>query len=102
MTRHYHRADYAALVKQMRGYGIGLTAYYASLLRSDWRLVGRLVRLAPKALRDTSRGGEARDVPTSFPQELLRVKTQGILRGPWAYVRARRAARRLSTEKAAS
>jgi GT2 family glycosyltransferase len=95
LTRHYHRPDYDSLARQMRGYGTGLTAYYSSLVRSDWRLLVRLLRLAPQALRDVSRGGEARAVPDSFPKELLGVKTRGMAQGPWLYARARRAARRL-------
>ena len=97
LTRHYHRPDYDALARQMTGYGVGLTAYYASLLRSDWRLAVPLLRLAPRALRDTFGPGGRRlsGVPDSFPAELLRRKTRGMLAGPFAYLRARRRARAL-------
>jgi glycosyltransferase involved in cell wall biosynthesis len=98
LTRHYHRSDYDSLARQMAGYGIGLTAYYTSLLRHDWRLLIPLLRLAPKALRDTfGRNGEGlASVPSSFPRELLRLKTRGMLKGPFVYVRASRAARLLA------
>ncbi|MGH8891125.1 MAG: glycosyltransferase family 2 protein [Acidothermaceae bacterium] len=100
VTRHFHRPDYAGLTHQMRGYGIGLTAYYTSLLRSNWRLLGPLLRLAPQALRDTGRGagrggGGAKTVPDSFPRELLRAKKKAMAQGPWLYLRARRNASRL-------
>jgi glycosyltransferase involved in cell wall biosynthesis len=97
LTRHYHRPDYEALAKQMRGYGIGLTAFYASLLRYDWRLIVGLVRLAPRALRDTfgSSGQGMASVSSDFPAALLKLKTRGMLKGPFAYLRARRVARRL-------
>lgn len=95
VTRHFHRPDYAGLVHQMRGYGVGLTAYYASLLRSNWRLLGPLLRLAPQALRDTRRGGGAHTVPDSFPRELLRAKKKAMAQGPWLYLRARRTANQL-------
>jgi len=97
LTRHYHRPDYDALARQMTGYGVGLTAYYASLLRTDWRLALPLLRLAPRALRDAFGPGGRRlgGVPESFPAELLRRKNRGMLTGPFAYVRARRRARAL-------
>jgi glycosyltransferase involved in cell wall biosynthesis len=98
LTRHYHRPEYEALAKQMRGYGIGLTAFYTSLLRYDWRLIAGLVRLAPRALRDTfgSSGQGMASVPSDFPAALLKLKTRGMLKGPYAYLRARRVARRLT------
>ncbi|MCW2525970.1 MAG: glycosyl transferase family 2 protein [Pseudonocardiales bacterium] len=98
LTRHYHRADYDSLARQMAGYGIGLTAYYSSLLRHDWRLFFPLIRLAPKALRDTfgRNGNGLASVPASFPRELLRLKTRGMLKGPFVYVRASRQARVLA------
>ena len=98
LTRHFHRREYSALANQMRGYGVGLTAYYASLLSSDWRLVFVLLRLVPRALRDTfgAHGDRMVGVPDTFPPELLRLKTRGMLAGPLAYVRARRQARRMS------
>jgi hypothetical protein len=94
LTRHFHRPDYSSLARQMRGYGIGLTAYYAALLRGNWRLILPLVRLAPRALRDSfgSTGDGMAGVPASFPRELLRIKSKGMLAGPLAYGRARRRA----------
>lgn len=98
LTRHYHRPDYASLQRQMAGYGIGLTAYYTSLLRYDWTLVFALLRLAPRALRDMfgRRGQGMASVTESFPQDLLKLKTMGMLKGPFVYLLARRNARRLT------
>ncbi len=95
LTRHFHRPDYPSLARQMRGYGVGLTAYYVALLRSNWRLILPLLRLVPSALKDTfgRTGAGLAGVPDSFPRELLRVKTRGMLAGPLAYYRARRLAR---------
>ena len=97
LTKHYHRPDVEALARQMTGYGVGLTAYYAGLLRSDWRLAGPLLRLAPRAFRDTfgRSGSRLSSVPTTFPPKLLRRKTIGMLSGPYAYVRSRLRAREL-------
>jgi glycosyltransferase involved in cell wall biosynthesis len=98
LTRHYHRPDYASLQRQMAGYGIGLTAYYTSLLRYDWTLVFALLRLTPRALRDMfgRRGQGMASVTESFPQDLLKLKTKGMVKGPFAYLVARRNARRLT------
>ena len=98
LTRHYHRTDYASLQRQMAGYGIGLTAYYTSLLRYDWTLLFALLRLAPRALRDMfgRRGQGMASVTESFPQDLLKLKTMGMLKGPFVYFVARRNARRLT------
>jgi glycosyltransferase involved in cell wall biosynthesis len=100
LTRHYHRPDYESLLRQMVGYGTGLTAYYASLLRSDWRLIAPLLRLAPAALRDTFGPGSERlsGVPDTFPRQLIRRKTWGMMIGPLAYLRARSRARALAKE----
>jgi GT2 family glycosyltransferase len=97
MTRHFHRRDMGALEKQMFGYGAGLTAFYAALLRADWRLVLPLARLAPRALVDMSgsrRSTATSGLPDDFPTRLLALKRRGMLLGPFAYVRARRMARR--------
>jgi glycosyltransferase involved in cell wall biosynthesis len=100
LTRHYHRPDYHSLSRQMVGYGTGLTAYYASLLRSDWRLIAPLLRLVPAALRDTFGADSERlsGVPDTFPRELIRRKTWGMAIGPFAYMRARARARSLAEE----
>ncbi len=97
LTRHFHRPDYRSLELQMTGYGTGLTAYYTSLLAHDWRLIGPLLRLLPTAAKDTFGGGGERlsRVPDTFPRELLRRKARGMIVGPFAYMRARRAARAL-------
>ncbi len=101
LTRHFHRTDYASLAHQMRGYGSGLTAYYAALLRFDWKLAGPMVRLAPKALRDVfgKNGKAVAGLPASFPRDLLRLKTKGMLTGPFVYARARRRARAIGLGK---
>ena len=95
MTRHFHRRTFPELESQMFGYGVGLTAYYAALLRWRWRLIVPLVALAPRAVRDLlGRGDSAitKDLPDDFPRELLRLKKRGMAAGPVAYVRSRRGA----------
>ncbi len=95
VTWHYHRRDLAGLEKQMVGYGCGLTAAYTSLLLSQPRLLWPLLRLLPTALRDLT-GGDSLRVSTlqdDFPRELLGANRRGMLAGPRAYLRGRKAAR---------
>ena len=102
VTRHYHRRDLEGLRKQMVGYGTGLVAAYTSLLMARPGLIFPLLKLAPGALRDmtgkdTTRTATLRD---DFPRELLSANRRGMLAGPRAYLRGRRAARATARTKA--
>jgi GT2 family glycosyltransferase len=95
VTRHYHRRDLEGLRKQMVGYGTGLVAAYTSLLLARPALLFPLLKLAPGALkvmtgRNSARTATIRD---DFPQELLTANRRGMLAGPRAYLKSRRAAR---------
>ncbi|MEV0900619.1 glycosyltransferase family A protein [Actinoplanes sp. NPDC049802] len=95
VTHHYHRRDFEGLHKQMVGYGTGLTAAYTSLLLGRPGLLWPLMRLAPTALRDLT-GSDSLRVSTlqdDFPRELLTANRRGMIAGPRAYLRGRRAAR---------
>jgi glycosyltransferase involved in cell wall biosynthesis len=95
VTHHYHRRDFAGLHKQMVGYGTGLTAAYTGLLLSRPGLLWSLLKLAPTALRDLT-GSDSLRVSTlqaDFPRELLTANRRGMMAGPGAYLRGRRAAR---------
>ncbi|MEU4622682.1 glycosyltransferase family A protein [Actinoplanes sp. NPDC023801] len=95
VTHHYHRRDFAGLHKQMVGYGTGLTAAYTGLLLRRPGLFWRLIRLAPTALRDLT-GSDSLRVSTlqaDFPRGLLTANRRGMMAGPAAYLRGRRAAR---------
>jgi hypothetical protein len=96
LTRHVHRTDVEGLRAQLRGYGRGLTAFYAALVLADPRAALPLVRLAPRALRDLtgSDGARAGGLGPDFPVELLRESRVGMLEGPRLYLRGRRAVRR--------
>jgi len=95
VTRHYHRRDLEGLRKQMVGYGTGLVAAYTSLLMSRPALLFPLLRLVPGALRELTGTDTARTatIREDFPQELLAANRRGMLAGPRAYLRSRRAAR---------
>ena len=90
LVRHLHRRDLAGLTAQVEGYGSGLTAFYAALVLSWPSLLWRLVRLAPRAVRDVLR------TPTSeetLPPELLAVKRRAMLTGAVRYLGERRRVR---------
>ncbi|UQU68292.1 glycosyltransferase [Couchioplanes caeruleus] len=95
VTHHYHRRDLEGLHKQMVGYGAGLTAAYTSLLMKRPGLLWPLLRLAPGALRDLTSKDSLRvsTLREDFPRELLTANRRGMLAGPRAYLRGRRAAR---------
>lgn len=99
ITRHYHRPDMPSLERQMYGYGVGLTAFYASLIVRRPRLLGALLRIAPAALSTLLRGDSSRNagMPADFPRAFLRRNVIGMLRGPIAYARARRVVQRESS-----
>jgi hypothetical protein len=91
-VRHYHRRDIDGLLKQLRGYGTGLTAVYTSLVLRQPLVVFALLRLAPRAVREVlgSRGLRTATMEADFPGELMKQNRRGLLRGPVAYLRARR------------
>jgi glycosyltransferase involved in cell wall biosynthesis len=95
---HYHRRGYDELAEQMYGYGVGLTAFYTSLLRDRPSRILPLLALVPAAVKavftDAGDAGAVRQ--DSFPAELIKIKKRGLRSGPAAYFRARRQARRLT------
>jgi len=94
---HTHRRDMEGLRKVMRGYGIGLTAYYTSLLMEDPRRIAPMFRLMPTALRDalSRQGRSIGGIAGPFPKSLLSANRWGMARGPLCYLQSRVAARRL-------
>jgi GT2 family glycosyltransferase len=94
IVRHHHRPDLAALRVQLAGYGRGLTAYYTKLVVENPRLLGELLKLAPVALHDLLAAGSLRNQPlgADFPRELAHAEVLGMLTGPVAYLKGKRAA----------
>jgi GT2 family glycosyltransferase len=96
VTHHYHRRDLAGLRKQMVGYGTGLVAAYVSLLMARPGVIFGLLKLVPPALRELTAKDTARmaTIQDDFPRDLLAANRRGMLAGPRAYLKGRRAARR--------
>jgi glycosyltransferase involved in cell wall biosynthesis len=91
VTYHFHRRSLEELRRQMLGYGVGLTAFYTSMVVSRPWCIPDLVRLVPKAFRDlfSTEGLQRGGLPSDFPPELLKTKQRGMLIGPARYGRAR-------------
>lgn len=98
VTHHYHRRDLEGLRKQMVGYGTGLVAAYTSLLMARPGVFWGLLKLVPGALRDLTGKDTARTatIREDFPRDLLAANRRGMLAGPRAYLRGRRAARAIA------
>jgi O-antigen biosynthesis protein len=90
---HHHRPDMDGLRRQLHGYSIGLTAFYAALLRHSPGVMPGLLRLLPAASRYLRSTGTP-DAPLDLLAELNRRHVQGLLAGPLAYVRSVRMQRR--------
>ena len=93
---HHHRATMESLLKQMYGYGSGLTAYLTKLVL-DRSTRTQLLRRAPAGVKQivrirnqtTERLGPA----VAPPAGAMRREFTGFLAGPLLYLRARRALR---------
>jgi glycosyltransferase involved in cell wall biosynthesis len=98
---HHHRRDLDGLRRQLHGYSVGLTAYYAALLRHRPGVFADLLKLAPIAtgyLRGTM------VAPVAAPPDLLaalnRRHRRGMLMGPLEYVRSMRTQARVAAVRA--
>jgi cellulose synthase/poly-beta-1,6-N-acetylglucosamine synthase-like glycosyltransferase len=98
---HYHRRTQESLRRQMYGYGMGLTAFYAAVVSRHPLHVFRLLALAPRAIREVlgSSGVRAGGLGESFPADLLAANRRGLVRGPAAYWMTRRRQHRLRTPR---
>ena len=94
-VRHHHYADADGLARQLRGYGVGVTAYYTALLRHRPGVFPALLRLLPAAAGYVRGAGAARaPAPPDIPARIMRAQRRGMLAGPAAYLRSvRRQAR---------
>jgi hypothetical protein len=91
VTLHFHRESVEELKVQMYGYGIGLTAFYTSLIVKRPIRILQLFGLLPLVYRDLFSGESLRSggLPSDFPSELLREKRRGMLRGVTSYLTTR-------------
>ena len=87
----------AALRSTLRGYGRGLTSFYASMLVHRPGGTAELLRIGGRAVIDHfSRGGrQFGELSDDFPRQLLWANRIGLLQGPFTYATAQVHARRL-------
>jgi glycosyltransferase involved in cell wall biosynthesis len=88
ITWHTHRREMAALRKQLYGYSVGLSAFYASMIRSRPMAAFDVFRLAPYMLRDLRHGSKSLrsgQLPDDFPAYLLKAARRGLLEGGFMY-----------------
>jgi O-antigen biosynthesis protein len=94
LMRHHHRRDLDSLGRQLRGYSIGLTAFYAALLRHRPSVLPALLWLVPTAVGYLRNTKATRAPVPQDPPVVLRWRRWWMFMGPLAYVRSvRRQAR---------
>ena len=95
VVRHAHRRTEAEFLRQVRGYGTGLTAMYTDLVVHDPRQLVEMARRIPPALRLLTRPRSSRSVSTapSYPRATLGYQLLGMAYGPLAYARSAMSAR---------
>lgn len=90
---HQHHRDYAALQRQMYGYGVGFTAYLTRVIVDQPGLIFdccvKLVRCLLFLVANQVPKPERYTIPQL--QELERLEARGRRRGPWAYLKSRKA-----------
>ncbi len=96
IVHHTNRRSLEALERQLGGYGIGLTAMLTALVWRDPRHLRGLIGMVPAALRRilSSVSAMRSHGDVDHPPQLARVDLRGLLGGPLAYARSRRAQRR--------
>jgi glycosyltransferase involved in cell wall biosynthesis len=96
IVQHAHQREYHQLERRVYGYGLGLTAVLTKSLLHNPRLVPELIRKLPRGLAFALSPGSAKnaDKKDDFPAELTRLELRGMVRGPLAYARGRREAKR--------
>ncbi len=92
LAYHVHRPGYAALRRQIYGYGVGTSAYLLKTLLGNPGLLPDFARKLPRGLVFALSPGAERNLAKrpGFPRELTLLELLGMARGPLAYARSRR------------
>ncbi len=91
MSYHLHRPDYRSLSKQIYGYGVGFTALLMKFTLDNPLFLAKMIIALPHSFfgflgaRSSKNNSEK---VTHYPKELTKVELQGMLYGPFAYLRS--------------
>ena len=89
ITRHSHRGSLEELIGQLRGYGVGLGAFYMALVMNKPSRIVRLIALVPRAL-SIERGDERLGgLEVADQKRLLSGRSSALVTGAFRYLRAR-------------
>jgi GT2 family glycosyltransferase len=102
IVRHTHYRDYAALHRQIHGYGVGLTAFLTKALLDQPHLALDLIAKLPRGLYYALSFGSGKNLKkgADYPEELTALERKGMVYGPLAFVRSRLAAQRYDRRSA--
>jgi hypothetical protein len=99
ITWHFHRRTMDELRGQLFGYSAGLSAFYASMIRSDPAVLMDMAKVIPLGVSDMlPKKGNQRSghLPDDFPRDLLSAARKGFREGAFLYVQEVRQDRRTS------
>jgi hypothetical protein len=90
LVRHRHRASEQEFLRQVFGYGTGLTAMFTALIIRDPRHIGSLIRRIPGGLRLLNKPRSERSFSStpSYPRRAYFYHLLGMAYGPLAYARS--------------
>jgi glycosyltransferase involved in cell wall biosynthesis len=89
ITWHFHRQEMSELHHQFYGYSAGLTAFWASMVRSEPSVLWELLKLMPRAFteyRQKGEGATSEELPLDFPKSLFKSSQKGLAGGAFAYM----------------
>ena len=91
IVRHAHYRDYDVLRRQVRGYGIGLSAFLLKCILDDPRRLALFLRNARHGVTRvvSARSPKNASKKQGYPKELTRSEMTGMLIGPFVYLKAR-------------
>ena len=91
---HHHRVDGDSMREQLRGYAVGLSALLTKIALDKGARNAALKRLPAAFAQMKVISEREADAGAGMPEDTARLRVGGTLRGPGAYVFARRAVRR--------
>ena len=113
-VHHRHRREYAELLKQIDGYGLGFTAMLTSIVRNNPRHLLSVLSQLPRVLQwkafqlvqrirgRKARGGGGEAAMPLYPFRMLYRELRSYLPGPLAHLRSRSAWRKATAAHASS